>query len=50
MTLKAGKICAIIGICLSSIWLIVGIVYLIFFIVVAGGASNEIFDAFNNIH
>jgi hypothetical protein len=48
--LKAGKICAIIGICLSSIWLIVGIVYLIFFIVVAGGASNEIFDAFNNIH
>ncbi len=48
--MKAGKICAIIGICLSSIWVIVGIIYFIVFIVIAGGASHEIFDAFDHMH
>ena len=48
--MKAGKICAIIGICLSSIWLVVGIIYIIFILVIAGGSSHEILDALNNIN
>ncbi|MDG1476485.1 MAG: CCC motif membrane protein [Vicingaceae bacterium] len=42
--LKAGKICAIIGICLSSLWLIVGIIYIVFILIFAGGAFNEILN------
>lgn len=42
--LKAGKICAIIGICLSSLWLIIGIIYIVFILIFAGGAFNEILN------
>ena len=34
---KAGKTCAIIGLCLSSLWIVVIIIYVAFFAAVIGG-------------
>lgn len=48
--LKAGKICAIIGICLSCLWLIIGAIYVVFILVFAGGAFAEILEAFKDLH
>ena len=48
--MKAGKICAIIGICLSSLWVFIIIIYVIFILVIAGGATSEILETFNEIY
>ena len=34
---KAGKVCAIVGLCLSSLWIVILIIYVVFFAAVIGG-------------
>jgi len=38
---KVGRLCAIIGLCLSSLWIVVIIIYIAFFAAVIGGGLMQ---------
>tara|TARA_B100000809_G_C15115916_1_gene522422 strand:- start:1126 stop:1497 length:372 start_codon:yes stop_codon:yes gene_type:complete len=43
---KAGRICAIVGLCISSVYVVLGIVYIAFFAAVIGGGLLQGFEGF----
>jgi len=43
---KAGRICAIVGLCLSSVYVVIGIIYIAFFAAVIGGGLLQALGEF----
>ena len=43
---KAGRICAIVGLCLSSVYVVIAIIYIAFFAAVIGGGLTQGFGGF----
>ena len=44
--MKAGRICAIVGLCLSSLYAIIALIYIAFFAAVIGGGLMQGFGGF----